>query len=128
MAGIEGRPVAFVYTRDRARARDFYAGTLGLAVQSDDAFGMSFDLGGGMLRLTEMADFVAGPHPVAGWDVDVMSEAVDGLEAAGIAPRIYEGMGQDSRGIWTSPDGAAKIVWFNDPDGNLLSLSETRRG
>jgi catechol 2,3-dioxygenase-like lactoylglutathione lyase family enzyme len=126
MARIDGRPVAFVYTRDRVRARDFYAGTLGLPLLSDDPFGMSFELGSGMLRLTEFADFVAGKHPVAGWEVPSISAAVAVLEAAGIAPRVYEGMGQDDRGIWTSPDGAARIAGFNDPDDNLLSLSETR--
>jgi predicted enzyme related to lactoylglutathione lyase len=35
--------------------------------------------------------------------------------------RRYDGMGQDSRGIWTSPSGA-RIAWFLDPDENLLSL------
>ena len=30
---------------------------------------------------------------------------------------------QDVRGIWTSPDGA-KIAWFKDPNGNILSLTE----
>jgi predicted enzyme related to lactoylglutathione lyase len=35
----------------------------------------------------------------------------------------FEGMGQDQLGIWTSPSGA-KIAWFKDPDGNILSVTE----
>jgi hypothetical protein len=31
-------------------------------------------------------------------------------------------MGQDDDGVWQSP-GGAKVAWFKDPDGNLLSLS-----
>ncbi len=30
---------------------------------------------------------------------------------------------QDELGIWTAPSGA-KVAWFKDPDGNILSLSE----
>ena len=37
---------------------------------------------------------------------------------------IYDGMGQDALGIWTSPDGKSKIAFFNDPDGNALMLNE----
>lgn len=42
----------------------------------------------------------------------------------GVEFKIYEGMGQDAVGVWTSPDGKAKVAWFTDPDGNVLSLSQ----
>jgi hypothetical protein len=32
-------------------------------------------------------------------------------------------MKQDELGIWTAPTGA-KVAWFKDPDGNILSISE----
>jgi hypothetical protein len=32
-------------------------------------------------------------------------------------------MEQDDLGIWTSPSGA-RVAWFKDPDGNVLSLTE----
>jgi hypothetical protein len=35
-------------------------------------------------------------------------------------PGVNDG---DGLGIWTSPSGA-KVAWFNDPDGNVLSLTE----
>jgi hypothetical protein len=37
---------------------------------------------------------------------------------------IYEGFGQDALGIWTAPDGKTTINWFNDREGNVLSLKE----
>ena len=41
---------------------------------------------------------------------------------AGVEPLRYEGMEQDEAGVWTAP-GGARIVWFQDPDGNTLSLT-----
>ena len=37
---------------------------------------------------------------------------------------IYEGLGQNQSGIWTAPDGSCKVAFFNDPDGNGLSLTQ----
>jgi hypothetical protein len=34
----------------------------------------------------------------------------------------YEGMGQDERGVWSTP-GGDQVAWFLDPDGNTLSLT-----
>jgi hypothetical protein len=33
-------------------------------------------------------------------------------------------MDQDAAGVWTAPSGT-KVAWFPDPDGNVLSLSES---
>jgi hypothetical protein len=30
---------------------------------------------------------------------------------------------QDDLGVWQAPSGA-RVAWFKDPDGNLLSLTE----
>ena len=30
---------------------------------------------------------------------------------------------QDELGIWTTPSGA-RVAWFTDPDGNVLSLTQ----
>jgi predicted enzyme related to lactoylglutathione lyase len=51
---------------------------------------------------------------------------VAGLVAKGVEMLIYPGFGQDAQGIWNSPDGGARIAWFNDSEGNLLSLTEQR--
>jgi catechol 2,3-dioxygenase-like lactoylglutathione lyase family enzyme len=65
------------------------------------------------------------PHTVLGWSVKDVRETVSGLAARGVVFERFEGMPpQDEVGIWTSPSGA-RIAWFKDPDGNLLSVAET---
>jgi len=41
----------------------------------------------------------------------------------GVTFERYPGMQQDQLGIWKSPSGA-KVAWFKDPDGNVLSVTE----
>ncbi|HEY7102603.1 MAG TPA: hypothetical protein VH573_13280 [Mycobacteriales bacterium] len=52
-----------------------------------------------------------------------IAATADRLVALGVAFTRYEGMEQDGRGIWTAP-GGARIAWFSDPDGNVLSLTQ----
>lgn len=120
-----GTPVAFLYVRDRDRALNYYRGTLGLELQSSDDFGDFIDLGRGLLRMTVMADYAASPHPVLGWNVDDIGAAVKALRDRGIVFNIHEGLDQDALGIWTSPDGGSKVAFFSDPEGNVLTLSQT---
>ena len=121
---VPGTPVAFVNVSDRERAVDFYRGTLGLELRSSDDFGDFFDLGAALMRMTPMPDHMAHNHPVLGWNVADIASAVEALRARGVEFTIYEGMGQDDLGIWTAPDGKAKVAFFADPDGNMLSLSQ----
>jgi hypothetical protein len=62
---------------------------------------------------------------VLGWQVPDIAQAIRDLTSKGVTMTIYEGYGQDALGVWTSPDGKAKVAWFNDPDGNVLSLTES---
>ncbi len=71
-----------------------------------------------------MPDCTPSAHPVLGWQVADIAAAAEALAAKGVAFTIYPGMGQDALGIWTSPDGAAKVAFFPDPDGNVLSLTQ----
>ena len=121
----EAAPVSFILTADRARAKPFYAGALGLAIVSEDDFAATFALAGGaLLRLTDLPGHEAGGHTVLGWSVPDIASAVAALKTRGITFRTYEGFGQDEAGIWSTPDGSAKVAWFTDPDGNVLSLTQ----
>ena len=95
-----------------------------MAHESADDFGDFFTFGRARMRMTAIPAWKAGLHPVIGWDVDDLAAAVSALKARGIAMTIYEGMGQDENGIWTAPDGRAKVAFFSDPDGNCLSLAQ----
>lgn len=121
---LRGTPVVFVNASSRDRALAFYCETLGLVLHSSDEFGDFLQLDGAMLRLTVLPEFKAGPHPVLGWNVPDIVATAASLRARGITFTVYPGMGQDELGIWTAPDGKAKVAWFADPDGNVLSLSE----
>ena len=118
------RPVAMISTKDRKTAEPLYGDALGLPSRGDDGFAALFDLDGVTLRLTEIPDYTPPAHPVLGWQVGDMEAAVASLAANGVVMNIYPGMGQDENGIWTAPDGSAKVAFFNDPDGNGLSLTQ----
>ena len=118
------RVVTFVLTRDRAAAKAWYTGVLGLPLVLDDMFASVLDMNGTILRITQIEGYQAGQHPVLGWEVPDIAEAIRSLVAKGVTMTVYEGFGQDALGIWTSPDGKAKVAWFRDPDGNVLSLTE----
>lgn len=119
----DAEPCHFVLTVDRARALPFYRDVLGLPVLGEDPFAVTFDLGGrATLRLTTVPGHGASAHTVLGWTVADLDNALAELVAAGVAPIVYEGMGQDERGIWSG--GGASLVWFKDPDGNVLSLTQ----
>lgn len=117
-------PVAFVLTRDPAITKAFYRDTLGLVITGEDAFATTFDLAGTMLRLTTVEGWTPGAHTVLGWIVPDIAAAAGELREKGVDFIVYDGFGQDDLGIWSAPDGTAKIAWFNDPEGNNLSLTE----
>jgi catechol 2,3-dioxygenase-like lactoylglutathione lyase family enzyme len=118
------RPVAFILTPDRARAKLFYQETLGLQLTGNDQYSDIFDLNGTEMKLTGVGDYVPHEHPVLGWEVDDIVATAKTLRDKGVHCSIYEGFGQDDLGIWTSPDGKRRLAWFKDPDGNVLALRQ----
>jgi catechol 2,3-dioxygenase-like lactoylglutathione lyase family enzyme len=119
------QPVCFVLTADRARSKPFYADVLGLKLLGEDGHAVTFDLGNRTpLRLTDLPGHKGAGHTVVGWNVADIRGAVRDLAGRGVKFSIYEGFGQDEDAIWNSPDGGAKVAWFADPDGNLLSLTQ----
>ncbi len=115
--------VAFLATRDAARARVFYQGVLGLALVEESAFALVFDARGTTLRIQKVGDFQAHPFTALGWQVPRIDEVVDQLAQKNVAFERFPGLDQDARGIWRSPSGA-RVAWFRDPDGNTLSITQ----
>ena len=117
--------ITFILTRDRKASTAWYADVLGLPVTvADDGFASVLDLNGTALRITQIDGYQASAHPALGWEVPDIAATIRTLVAKGVTMTIYEGFGQDALGVWTSPDGKAKVAWFNDPDGNVLSLTQ----
>jgi Zn-finger nucleic acid-binding protein/catechol 2,3-dioxygenase-like lactoylglutathione lyase family enzyme len=119
------RVVPFLATSDGARARAFYEGVLGLRVVSDDDFALVVETGGAEIRIAKVGekDKVTAPYTVLGWEVGDVRATVGDLGARGVKLARYEFLKQDDAGIWTAP-GGAKVAWFQDPDGNVLSVAQ----
>ena len=113
---------AFVPTLDMDRAAAFYGQTLGLEVLEQTPYAVVLDAAGTTVRITLVQELTVQPFTILGWLVEDLDAVVNALLAVGVEPLRYEGMAQDERGVWTAP-GGARIVWFNDPDGNTLSLT-----
>jgi len=115
--------VAFLATSDAARAKAFYGEVLGLRSISEDGFAVVFDANGTTLRVAIVREVVPAPYTVLGWDVEDIAATVHRLSAAGVVFERYGWLQQDELGIWNSPSGA-KVAWFKDLDGNVLSVSQ----
>ena len=118
--------IAFVPTRDPGKARQFYEETLGLDFISEDPFALVFNARGTTLRIANVSGvkgFKAAPFTIIGWQVTNVSDTVGDLVKKGVQFERFPGMDQDAKGIWKSPSGA-KVAWFKDPDGNILSITQ----
>jgi catechol 2,3-dioxygenase-like lactoylglutathione lyase family enzyme len=120
-----GKLVAFVATTDPVKARAFYEDQLGLRLVEDaKPFALVFDANGTMLRVTTVHEHHPVPFTVLGWEVESIESTVEQIMAAGVVFLRYPGLNESHPlGIWTSPSGA-RIAWFHDPDGNVLSLTQ----
>jgi catechol 2,3-dioxygenase-like lactoylglutathione lyase family enzyme len=115
---------AFLATSDPKRAKTFYSKTLGLRLVEDDQFALVFDAAGVPLRIQKVD--AVHPHPFTslGWQVRGIRRVVTGLTKRGVVFERYSFMDQDDQGVWLAPSGT-RVAWFKDPDGNLLSLSDS---
>lgn len=117
------RIVAFVPTRDFKNSRAFYEGVLGLRFVSEDSFALVMDANGIMIRVTKVPEFKPHQFTILGWEVPDVEEYVTGLQRKGVKFEHYGLPHQNAQGVWSAP-GGAKVAWFKDPDGNILSISQ----
>ena len=116
--------VAFIPIVNVEHAKAFYQGTLSLNLLGDELpYALVFDANGIMLRLAIVQERPSFPGTVLGWRVPDVSETVQVLREAGVQFEHYGFPTQDENGVWTTPTGA-KVAWFKDPDGNVLSVSQ----
>lgn len=115
---------AIVAVRDIARARDFYATVLGLEVLKDSESVVLFKTGSTRLAVYPSREAGSNRANAVVWgcgeDID---RIVADLEAKGVVFEHYPDMdGVQLRGN-IHLAGQAKLVWFKDPDGNILHLN-----
>jgi catechol 2,3-dioxygenase-like lactoylglutathione lyase family enzyme len=101
-------------TQDIARAKQFYAETLGLEVESEGESDMEFRAGQVTLDIFDPSSigqlFAPSPAGLALRVPDVAAARAE-LEAKGVT---FDGE--------TITTGVCRQAWFKDPDGNALML------
>lgn len=115
--------VGFIATHDYERAKDFYVAKLGAKFVSLDQFALVVEISGHHLRIVKIDDFTPVKWTVLGWEVDDVVATVKWLVGRGVTTERYPFVADKELGIWTAP-GGAKVAWFKDPDGNVLSVSQ----
>ena len=122
MLPSSARVTGFIPTLSYAEAKAFYGGVLGLKLVVEEPYALVFDSGGVTLRIVRVEAFTPHPFTLLGWEVPDVRASVAGLAAKGVSFLRYDWMEQDPSGIWEAPGGVL-VAWFQDPDGNVLSLS-----
>ncbi|HEX2693074.1 MAG TPA: VOC family protein, partial [Gemmatimonadaceae bacterium] len=93
--------IAFVPTRDPAKARQFYEQTLGLEFVSEDAFAVVFNAYGTTVRVanvSQVKDFRPAPFTILGWRVMNATDTAGDLAKKGVKLERFDGMKQDAQG------------------------------
>ncbi len=114
---------AFVATSDPAKARAFYRDVLGFTLIREEPSVLLFSLYGAMLRVNKVDVVTPQPFTVLGWTVDDVVTEIVPLVERGLTFERYPDLPQDENGVARFPNGD-KVVWFKDPDGNLLSVTQ----
>lgn len=117
------KPAIIICTRNREQAVAFYRDTLGLVYAYEDSFATVFNIGGVTLRVSMVADFTAHEHTILGFRVPDVTATVTALRNKGITFNRLPGLPHDELGILNVPGGSVQVAWFQDPDGNVLSVT-----
>jgi len=115
--------VPCIPSTDLARSREFYEGVLGLELEREAAFASSFKAGGTTLRVTLVERLEPPRYTAMSWAVADIEDVVRTLTSRGIVFLRFDDLDQDEWRIWRAVDGAQE-AWFEDPDGNVLSLRQ----
>lgn len=111
---------------DVAKAKTFYAETLGLKMDNE---GVGFRLhlpGGGTVFAYPKGDHQPATFTILNFVVENIGEAVDELTNRGVQFEHYEGIPTDEKAIFhgLSHNQGPNIAWFKDPAGNGLAVIE----
>ena len=102
-------------------AERFYGEVLSLPVKGRSHGGIIFNVGGGDLLVMPVPSTEPSAHTTVGFAVQDLARVMAALEAYGVQWERVPGLAHDESGVVVSPWGA-RVVWFRDPDGNILSI------
>ncbi|WP_128978378.1 VOC family protein [Streptomyces roseicoloratus] len=125
---LSDSPVAAIIpVNDLARAKRFYAETLGLPLTKESPEDTRFETGGTTIGLYETPYGGQAEHTLASWKVADLDAEMKELRSKGVTFEDY-----DLPGIKTV-DGVVESdtmrgAWFKDSEGNILCMTEERAG
>jgi catechol 2,3-dioxygenase-like lactoylglutathione lyase family enzyme len=111
---------------DMQRARKFYEGVLGLVPGTDTGDNVGYPCGGDtQINVYLSPNAGTAKSTIAGFDVDDIETVVVQLIRQGVTFEQYNQppIVTDAQGI-AHFDGDAKVAYFKDPDGNILSIAQ----
>jgi predicted enzyme related to lactoylglutathione lyase len=110
---------------DLARARSFYADTLGLepAMELGDAGMLIYRTDGGTVFSVYQTEYAGqAGHTIAQFHVDDVEAEARALQAKGVALETYDMPGVEWDDGVASMGDMGKAAWFKDSEGNILCL------
>lgn len=118
--------IATVAVMDLEAARTFYGETLGLKEQSgsDNPEVMTYQSGRSKLQVYRSQYAGTNEATAVTWAVGAdLAQIVQALKANGVVFEHYDLPQLSLQGdIHVANDGKLSVVWFKDPDGNILSI------
>jgi catechol 2,3-dioxygenase-like lactoylglutathione lyase family enzyme len=113
--------ITLIWTSRIPEAERFYGDVLGLPLTGRSHGALVYEVGGGDLRVSPVPTTQPSAHTVMGFAVQDVAAVVAMLSARGVAFERFSGFPHDAAGIVVTPEGA-RVAWFRDPGGNLLSV------
>ena len=112
---------SIIWTSKLAEAETFYRDVLGLTLRTRSDGALVFDVGDSDLRVAPVPSTAPSEHTVMGFAVRDVDSVIAWLNARGVVFERFAGFPHAANGTVISPDGA-KVAWFRDPDGNIISV------
>lgn len=115
--------------RNIERARAFYADKLGLTPFGEHDSHLFYEVGGGShFMVYPSSGAASGTHDQIGFAVEEVESMVATLRSNGVTFEEYEPPPGASATDGIIDFGGVKAAWFNDSEGNLLSIVEFAGG
>ena len=122
----QGAVEANIPAADLKRARDFYAGKLGLTPVAElPGPTLRYQTGAGtFFNVYETQYAGQAGHTIAQFHVDDVDGEVRDLTAKGVEFETYDMPGVEWNGKVASLPGVGKAGWFRDSEGNILCVDD----
>ena len=112
-----------IAVKDIEAAKKFYGGVLGLKQSGEDPGGVIYKSGNSTVLVYPSQYAGTNQATYAGWVVDDVEAVANELKGKGVTLEQYDSIPGVKREGDIHLMGDMKAIWFKDPDGNILSVS-----